>query len=214
MDFFKKLVACAAVVISVNAIAADTGHKEAVLDTGKGGVNLVVSVPVSTAGPYDYGKNPGVGKAITDAWNHQEVMFNAKISDTGVVVFQASLDRINGAKTKKLMSAEEIARSEIELQGFENRAVKIDCPPPPVQGATIVCYKMSGDAIFEGRVRPEKSATFLAAISFANNTQGYSLSGTVIEHDAAKFNADPAAYETKASKALGVLFRNHTVKLN
>lgn len=214
MKFFTKLVACAAVVISVNAMAADAGRKEVVLDTGKGGVQLTVSVPDMSNGPYDYGKNPGIGKAVTDAWNHQEVMFNGAISDTGVVVYQASLDKVNRSKTNKLMSAAEIARSEIESHGFKDRAQKITCPEAPIDGASIVCYKMSGDMIFSGKARPEKVASFLVAISFANDTQGYSLMGTVAEHDAAKFNADPASYEKRASKLLGDLYRNHSLKQN
>lgn len=54
----------------------------------------------------------------------------------------------------------------------------------------------------------------MAAISFANDTQAYTLMGTVTEKDITKYNNDPMTVERKATGALVYLFKNHAVKKN
>lgn len=200
-------------VVAASAMA-DGGTKTVVLDTGKRGTRLTVSVPDFADGPYDFSKNPGVGKADDGIWNHQTVMFNAALGESGVVVYMATLDRIDPAKTKKRLTTEYLAQARIDASGFSGRATQINCPPAPIEGAKTACYKMSGDSIFDGKALPEKAAQVLAVVSFANDTQGYTLMGTVVERNVAKFNADPATVETRASKSLSFIWKNLQFQAN
>lgn len=207
-----KLFAVAALAVGINNAFADGGVKAAVLDTGKGGTRLTVSVPDFADGPYDFAKNPGVGKSADSVWNHQEVMFNAALGESGVVVYQATLERIYPAKTSKRLSTESLAKGMIKAAGFEDRAEQINCPPVQIEGAKTACYKMSGNAVFDGEPMKEKFAEVLAVVSFANDTQAYMLKGTVVERNVAKFNADPTETKSLASKALSQIWKNLKVE--
>lgn len=207
MKQFAKLFAVAALAFGLTAVHAEGGMKTAILDTGKGGTRIVVSVPDFADGPYDFAKNSGLGKSADDVWNHQEVMWNAALGESGVVVYKATLDRINPAKTKKRFTTEYLAQARIDAAGFTGRAEPINCPPAPIEEAKTACFKMSGDAIFDGKPMKEKFAEVLAVVSFANDTQGYTLMGMVAERNVGKFNADPAAIETKAGKALSTVWK-------
>ena len=209
----KSLVAVALVAGLNTAFAAD-GRKEAVLDMGKGAFKLTVSVLDDREGPYDFAKNPGIGKNMSGkTYQTQEVMFNGKLNNTSIVlVYQATAQKIDPKNSKKL-SAEHMAQEEIKAAGFEGRSTQFDCPPAPIDGATAVCYKMSGDVIFEGK-SAGKTARFLMAVSWANDTQGYTLMGSAREMDVAKFNADPAFTEKQAYNAFGSLWKYHKVTKN
>lgn len=217
MKLFKQLVALAMLTITVNAIAADNGRKEAVMDMGKGGFTLTISVPDFADGPYDFAKNKG--DLVKSDKEHKlylgEAMFNAGIGESGVVVYQSNAIRRTSVQTEdQKVTAEVLAKALIKREGFEGRAQSIPCPPAPIEGAKIVCYKMTGQSIFEGRARPEMAAQVLAAISFANDTMGYTLMGTVVERNVDKFNADPNAFELKASKALTGMWKNSKIQKN
>lgn len=214
MKLVAKLFAVAALAASI-AAHADGERKEATIDFGKGAFKLIVSVPDFADGPYDFAKNKGprINGDKSQGVMYGEVMFNAAIGESGVVVYQAnavSRSKINTAAKGEFV--ETLAQSMIKDRGFEGRAQKIACPPAPMEGAKMACYKMSGDAIFDGKVRKEKSAAVIAAVSFANDTMGYTLMGTVAERDAVKFNADQAKYEKMAKNAVGDLWKNHSIK--
>ena len=217
MKVVAKLFAIAAITLSCAAHAADTvPRKEVTLDTGKGGIKFTVSVPDFADGPYDFGKNPNPKVTnVTKNFMYGEVMYNAALGESGVIVYQASLARtlvLN--KGDQAITAEHLASEMIKQAGFEGRATTIDCPPAPIQGASMACYKMSGDAVFDGKAKPEKRANVIVAVAFDNNKQGYTLMGTVVERSVEKFNADPDAFVIKAGKALTNVWKNSTVKLN
>ena len=215
MNLIAKLIAIAAVALSCAAQAA-APRKEVVLDTGKGGIKLTVSVPEFADGPYDFGKNPNPKvKNVTKNFMYGEVMYNAAVGESGVAIYQANLARtIVLNKGEQPITAEHLAKEMIKQAGFEGRAVKIDCPPAPIEGATIVCYKMTGDAIFEGKAKDRKYAAVVAAVSFDNDRQGYTLTGTVVERDVTKFNSDTAQFEKLARKGLGDIWKNHQISFN
>ena len=216
MKVVSKLFAIAAIALSCAAQAADTApRREAVLDTGKGGLHLVVSVPSFGQGPYDFAKNKGPLINKFDRAIYGEVMFNAPVGETGVVVYQASLFRRTAIKNSdQPVTAEHLAREMIKQAGFEGRAVKIDSPQVGIEGATVVTYKMSGFAKFETERKSEKDAAIVTAVSFANDTQGYTLMATIMEKNVAAYDADPAAVEKLARGAYKDLYRNHSVNLN
>lgn len=142
-------------------------------------------------------------------------MFNGKLENTStVLIYQATAQKIDPNKKGQKLTAEHMARDQIKDAGFEGRATNFECPPAPIDGATAVCYKMSGDSIFNGKARPEKWAIVLVAVSSANDTQGYILMGTAVEKDVTKFNSDPTVTEKNANKALGSLWKYHQVTLN
>ena len=216
MKTLTKFFAIAAMVISFGAISADTApRKEAVLDTGKGGLHLVVSVPSFGQGPYDFAKNKGPIVNTFDGVIYGEVMFNAPVGETGVVVYQASvIRRTKVNKGDQPVTAEHVAREMIKQAGFGGRAVKIDSPQVSIEGATVVTYKMSGFAKFEKEDRSKKHVGIVTAVSFANETQGYALMAGVAEKDVAAFDAEPARFEHRAVKAFSDLYQNLDVIRN
>ena len=220
MKVVAKLFAIAAITLSCAANAADSApHKEAVLDTGKGGLHLVVSVPDFADGPYDFAHNKGpkIG-TINRSYTYGEVMFNAGVEETGVVVYLAAIyrDPLAGKNGVQPITAESIAQGMIKKHGFEGRGVKINSPSAPIEGAEIVSYKMSGYPKFDGvdEAATKKESITLTAISFDNNTQGYTLVAKMVEKVVNKFDADPGKYEKRSNNALGYLFRNSTVTNN
>lgn len=214
MKQLAKLLVAVALVAGLNTAFAADGRKEAVLDMGKGAFKLTVSVLDDRDGPYDFGKNPGIGKEMTGQFQHQEVMFNGKLENTStVLIYKATAQKIDPNKKGQKLTAEHMAQDQIKANGFEGRATKFDCPPIP-DGTTAVCYKMSGDAIFEGQPLPYKYAAVLISVSWANDTQGYTLMGKALENDVVKFNADPSVTEKNANKALGSLWKYHKVSKN
>ena len=212
-----RFAVAASLVFGLSANAADTApRKEAVLDTGKGGLRLVVSVPSFGQGPYDFSKNDGIGKSVDKDWNHQEVMFNAPVGETGVVVYQASLDKISATKKGWKATAETAAKDMLERTGFAmDRAVKIDSPQVSIPDATVVTYKATGYPIFNNvPAKERKLAIIVTAVSFSNDTQSYTLMAKIAESDIAAFDADSAKFENRSINAFKDLFKNHKAVIN
>lgn len=210
MKNITKFFATAVLLAGFNSVFAD-GRKEAVLDMGKGAFTLIVSVPSTADGPYDFGKNPGIGKAMDGDFQIQEVMFGGKLDESRTAAYKATTQKINPNKQGTRLTAENMAKDQIKANGFEGRAIKFDCPPTQVEGATAVCYKMSGDKIFDGVAKPEKYASVMTAVSWANDTLGYTFMGTVAEKNVERFISDPTFTEKSANKALGQLWNFHKV---
>ena len=219
MKLIAKLIASAALVAGMNNTFAQD-RKEATIDLGKGAFKLTVSVPEGVDGPYDFSKNKGPRVNInkdTDGkgYAYGEVMYNARIESGGVVSYKASAKAIFSTKpTYKGALAESLAKSLIKDSGFEGRATKTDCPPAPIENAAIVCYKMSGNAIYEGKVEAEKYARLLVAVSFSDDSMGYAFMGSVIERDFSKFDADPSKAESTAKSLAIDMYRNMHIKRN
>lgn len=216
----KLLVAVAFVTGLNNSFAAD-GRKEATIDLGKGAFKLTVSVPAYKGidGPFDTAKNPGprvnINNKDRNGYAYGEVMYNAPIGETGVIIFEASAKTVfSGKPAYKGVLADSLAKSVINDGGFEGRATPIDCPPAPIEGAYTVCYKMSGDKIFDGKTRENKYAAVLIAVSFDNDKHAYTLMVTLVERNAVKFNTDPNRFEYGATKALKDLWENHVFRKN
>lgn len=217
MKAVAKLVAILGLLMSFAAHAADGARKEAVLDTGKGGVKLVMSVPGWADGPYDFGKNPGVKIKTGANLIHGEALFNAPVSDTGAVIYQAVVGRRISAKAgAQPISAEHLANEMLETYGFTTRrAAKIDSPDVGIDGATVVAYKASGHSILGGKQRTkDKYAMVVMAISWPGDTQGFTIMAIVAEKDVAKFDADPAKYEKAAMKFFADIFKNSNWKVS
>jgi hypothetical protein len=213
MRLITNFVTTAALLAIFNTAFAADGRKEVVLDMGKGSFTLTVSVRDDLEGPYDFAKNPSVGGNMKGIFQHQEVMFGGKLDESRHVSLKTTAQKIMPGNSNKL-TAENMAIKQIESVGFNGRAVKFDCPAIPIKPANAVCYKMSGDAVFDGKPRPEKFAVVLVAVSFSNETQGYTLMGQVMEENVSRFIADPALSENSANKALGQLWNRHQVTKN
>lgn len=210
--FSAFIVVLVSAFVNVSAFAEDA-RKESLLDTGKGGFKLLVSVPSFGQGPYDFAKNNGVNKKEFDGFHYSEVMYNAPISETSVVIYQAMTMRRSVAKKGVTpITAEHLASEMLKTNGFKlDRATKIDCPKAPVEGGSIACYKASGHSIFDEEKKRDKKAMVVVSVSFANNTQGYALMATVVEKNIAAFDKEPEKYAYGAMKGLSDLFSNHMI---
>lgn len=213
MKLMTKFVATTVLVAGFNSAFAE-GQKEAVLDMGKGGFTLTISVPADTEGPYDFGKNPGVGKAMDGQFQYQEVMFRGKIDDSSVGFYKATSQKISPSKTGEKLTPENMAKDQIISHGFKDKTVQINCPPSKIEGANSVCYTMSGEPTFDGKSRKNRAAGVIIAVSWASNTQGYTLMSMVSEKEIEKFESNKVEIEKYARTLLSYLFKYHKVIKN
>lgn len=217
MKRFAKLFAVAALAVGLTAAHAEDARKTSVLDTGKGGVKVIMSVPGWADGPYDFAKNPGPRKATTGTFTYGEAMFNAPVGDSGVVVYQSMLMSATARKPgDQPITAEHLATEMLKANGFTTvRAAKVDAPDAGIDGATVVAYKASGFSVFDGIERKkEKVALVVMAASLPDQKRGFAIMATVAEKDVAKFDADPAKFEKGAMKAFADVFKNSDWKVN
>lgn len=195
----------------------DGPRKEAVLDTGKGGVKIIMSVPGWADGPYDFAKNHGPRKATTGSYTYGEAMFNAPVGESGVVVYQSMVMSATVRKPgDQPITAEHLAKEMLKANGFTTaRAVKIDSPDTGLDGATVVAYKASGYSVFDGIERKkEKVALVVMSVALPDQKRGFAIMATVGEKDVAKFDTDPAKYEKAAMKFFAEIFKNSNWTLN
>jgi hypothetical protein len=195
------------------AFAAD-GRKEAVLDMGKGAFTLTFSVPSEAEGPYDFGTNPGIGGNMKGDFQHQEVMFRGMIDASSAGFYKATTQKISPNKKGDKLTPDNMAKKQISSHGFKDKAVQINCPSTKIEGANSICYKMSGEPIFDGGPTSFRAAAVVIAVSWANDTQGYTLMGMVTEDNVEKFNSNRSDIEKYASKLLSFVFKNHNVVKN
>lgn len=215
MKLIAQLFAATALLAGLNNAFAADGRKEAVLDMGKGAFTLTVSVPATADGPYDFGKNPGIGKAMDGQFQTQQVMFGNRVNNsTKIVSYKVTAQKIDPNKKGQKLTAEHMAKDQIKAEGFKDREEQIDCPPSPVENATVLCYKMSGTAIFGQNKKTEKNISYLMSVSWANDTQGYTLMGTAIEESPDKFQKDPSDTDNSANKALSSIWKFHKITKN
>ncbi|WP_162888639.1 hypothetical protein [Dechloromonas sp. HYN0024] len=217
MKLITKIAAAALMAVSLLASADDAPRHEAVLDTGKGGLHIVVSVPNFAQGPYDFAKNPGPKNNKFDSGAYSEVMYNAPVSDSAVVVYQVNaLSRFVNRKDADPVTPEALAKGLLKDSGFTmDRAVKIDSPQVGIEGASVVTYKVSGFGVFNGKEdRFAKDAMIVTAVALPGQNQGYAISARLTEKDIAKFDADQAKYDKGATRAHNDLYKNSIVKKN
>ena len=215
MKSIAKILAVVAMLTSLNALAADPPpppRKEAVMDTGENGMRLMVSVPDFVDGPYDFSRNKGPVVTSQPEQNRVvgEVMFTLALGESALVSYQSSVTRLLRLQSGNPgLTAEGLAEGAIRQAGFAGRAIKFECPSSSIEGASTVCYRMSGSKMPEGKAGPEKSAHALFALSFEQGRQGYLLMVTITERDAALFDSNPVRYEKIVWNGLADLLRNH-----
>ena len=184
-------------------------RKEAALDTGKGGMRLVASVPKYGQGPYDFAKNKGPVTNKGDGATYGEVMFNAPVGETGVVIYQAAIFRRTVVKAgDQPVTAEHLASEMIKQAGFKERKVNFDCPPSTIVGGNVACYKMVGIASFDNLNQPDRVAAHVIAVSSKTKDQGFVMMASVIENNPDKFNANQEKYISFSKKSLFEMFTN------
>lgn len=214
MKAVAKLVAILGLMagFSVSAVAG-----EAVIDTGKGGLRVVLDIDMD--GPFDFAKNPGpriVGKKSGSRLVIGEAMFNGNIEPTVVLVDQLLVvDRKQTLAGDEPYTVESLANEMLKTNGFTlDRATKIDGPNIDIPGATVVTYKAFGHAIFEKEKKDDKRFMIVQAVSYPGNSKGYSIMATVVEKNVAAFDADPIKYEKLAKGGFMPIFRGLRVSQN
>lgn len=215
MKNIAMIIAAAALLSGINCAFAE-GRKQAAMDAGKGAFKLIFSVPDFAEGPYDFSGNQGpVVNELKGKLLIGEAMFKSGFSKTSNVFYLARIDRSYVVDTEEQrIYSDKLAKLMIKNEGFEGREQKIPCPPSSLDSAEMTCYKFSGSAIFNGRIRNSKDAGVVASVSFGNGKMGYSIMGLVTEKDIAKFDADVKTYEQIALNAVGEIYRNHRINKN
>ena len=217
MKLFAKLFAVVAVAFGLTTVHAEDARKTAVLDTGKGGIQVFMSVPGWASGPYDTGMNPGVMVKTISNLVYGEGLFFARVSETRGVWYQSMVGRRTSVKAgDTAITAEHMAKEMLKTQGFTiERAIKIDSPDVGLNGATVVAYKAKGMSIFDGKERKkDRQAIVVMGVSLPGNTQGFSIMAWVDDDDVNAFDSNPAKYEKAAMNAFADLFKNSDWKIN
>lgn len=211
MNIVRKLVSVAAMAIV--ALSA-TASEPAIVDTGKGGLRAVLSLP-EMAGPYDFAKNKGVSVSIDPLLSGGAAAFLGGEGTFDVVDKLMVFSRIKNQPGQQPITAEHLANEMLKTNGFTvDRAIKFDGPKVSIMGATVATYKASGNAVYEQEKKTEKRFMIVQAVSFPGQTKGYAIMATIKEADVAAFDADPAKYESLAKRAFIPLFKGLTVSEN
>lgn len=216
MKFITKIAAISLLAVSLVASAQGGPRKQAVLDTGQGGFRLVVSAPNFAKGPYDMGKIYGPKKKF-DGFGYGEVMYNTPLSETGVVINVVhTLSRLNGYQSGQRITPNVLAEEVLIGNGFKmERATMIDSPQFPIEGVSVVTYKVSGFSIFGDTVdKTRKIAMIVTAVALQSQTQGFAIGTLVAEKNVPNFDTDPAKYEKLARDAYEDLLKFLTVSQN
>ncbi len=216
MTFVLKIIAVVAISISLNAHAHSLPRKEIVLDTGRGGFALTLSVPEATDGPFDFARNKGPWVTSLLGKTNGEVAYALKLNSTAVVYYKAAVFRDDSAVERNApYTVDVIAQKMIKHEGFVGQAVKVNCHLEyPALGVTTACYVMKGKPVYETRTNESlRKAVTVVAVTFDNSgTQGYALIGTTVEKDAAKFDADASFASKNAMLAAGSMWRYSRVE--
>ena len=212
-----RFAVAASLVFGFSANAADTApRKEAVLDTGKGGLRLVFSVSGFAEGPIDFAGNKGAVVQDMNRIKYREAAFNAQVGETGGIVYKAvSMHRVKVESGDQMITPEFLAAELLKSEGFKlDRATKIDSPPVPIADATIVTYKASGYPLFEKEKRTVKASIIVTAVATNDKMQGFSLLTVIRQKDVAAFDADPEKFYKMAKGGFVDAYKNLEITRN
>lgn len=202
------------VLVGMVVAASAMASEPAVIDTGKGGLHAVLSLP-EMAGPYDFAKNKGVSVSIDPRLSGGAAAFLGGEGSFDIVDKLMTMDRKQSKPSDQPITAEHLANEMLKTNGFTiDRAIKFDGPMVNIPGATVATYKASGSAVYEQEKNAERRFMIVQAVSFPGQTKGYAIMATIKEKNVAAFDADPAKYESLAKRAFIPLFKGLTISEN
>lgn len=214
MKVITKIAAVALMAIAATAHAQQP-RKEFTMETGKGGIEVKVSLPDFVSDPVDFSGNPGVAKVNVSAngvsVKGQEAAFVAPLGETGLVDYRVSMIKTD-SRTDTLKSVE-MTTKFLKKHGQKFSANdEIETQYPILPNGDNHTYLVCSQPVFE---QPEnkRDCTIIETSVSSDKKQSVVMMATIIEKDVDAYNANPARYEKAAYKAFSDMMKNSKVKL-
>lgn len=215
MNCVTKIVAVALMAFAATAQAQE-GRKEFTMDTGKGGIEIKLSLPGFANGPTDFSGNPGFSNPDVRAdgvtVKAREVAFGAALGQSGYVDYRVSITKTD-SKTDKL-NAIRLAKKMLEKTGQ-----KLEDAHELKTGIKILksdsdsyTYALCSQPVFD-KPQPERLCSIIGTSVTNDGKQTIAVMVSVGEKDVDAYNANPEKFEKRANKAFSDMISNSTVRL-
>ena len=213
----KRTFMFAVVVMTAFAATAyaQMARKEVILDAGKGGIELKVSVPEKMAGPMDFSGNDGVGGGdITSngvTLYGKEAKFSGKLGETGRLIYWTTVGSTTSNTSK--FSNDGLAQEMLSNYGQKLADAKIiQTTNPLIDDGTSVTYSVCSKVIFE-QYKNENACSIVQTSVSKDRKKSASIMVSAGEKDLNKYNENPSRYSNGTAKMFEDVIGNSKAKL-
>jgi len=213
MKRITKIFAVALMAFAATA-QAQMARKVFILETGKGGVEVQVSLPEFVKGPFDFAGNPGIAKVDVSGngvtVKGQEAMFGSQLAETSIVDYRVSMTKTDS----KTDSANNIASTTkfLKKKGLKfTEAQEIETQFPIIPNGDNRTYLICSQPVFE-QPKNEIDCTIIESSVTSDKKQSVVMMVTIIEQNVDAYKANPAKYEKAANKMFRDMMSNSMVK--
>lgn len=208
-------IAAVFLIAAASTSYAQTARKEVVLDTGKGGIELKVSVPEKAAGPMDLSGNDGIGGGeITSngvTIYGKEAKFAAKIGETGKIVYRTVVGSTTSNTSK--YSNDGLAKESLLKSGQKfSDAKQIETTNPLIENGVSVTYSVCGKVVFDKYENVNGCSIVQTSIS-KDGKKAASIMVSASESDLNKYNENPSKYSNGTTKMFEDVITNSKAKI-
>ena len=206
MKLTTKIAAvCLMAVASVSY--AQVAKKEVVLDTGKGGIELTVSVPSVVQGPMDFSGNDGVfkydytNKGVN--YSVRKAMFGTHMGSTGTLQYFVTLSKVSSKnRNDEGFTPRNTAAYLLDTEGFKIKdAKKIDNLITPFNDGITETYEICGQPVTD-HPRSERECAVVVASVTKDYLQSIGMMASIVEKNVEAFNSNKDTYIQKVENAL------------
>lgn len=213
----KRTFMFAAVVMTAFAATAHAqmARKEVILDAGKGGIELKVSVPEKAAGPMDFSGNDGIGGGEISSNGvtlyGKEAKFSGSIGETGKIVYRTTVT--STTSNTSVFSNDGLAKEMLSNSGQKlSDAKRIKTSNPLIDGGTSESYFVCGKVIFE-KYENESACSIVQTSVSKDKKKSATIMVTASETDLVKYNSNPEKYSNGTTKMFEDVIGNSKAKL-
>lgn len=213
----KRITAFSALALMAFAATAQAqmARKEVILDAGKGGIELKVSVPAKMAGPMDFSGNDGVGGGEISSNGvtlyGKEAKFSGKLGETGWLTYLTTVGSTTSNTSK--FSNDGLAKEILLKTGQKVAdAKRIETTNPLIDDGVSVTYSVCGKVIFE-QYENENACSIVQTSVSKDRKKSASIMVTASESDLKKYNENPSKYSNGTAKMFEDVIGNSKARL-
>ena len=209
MNRITKIAAVALMAFAVTG-QAQTAKKEFTIDTGKGGIELKISVPEMAQGPYDFSGNDGIFKYdFTNKgrnYSDRKVAFIAKLGETGSMGYKFTLSKASSKNADdEGFTNKTTANQLLETEGFKLADAKpIENRFIPLDNAITETVKVCGQPVTD-HPRQERECAIVVTSVTNDHLQSVGLMAVVKEKDVDAYNANPEKFSKRVDNAFNYM---------
>jgi hypothetical protein len=197
-------------------VHAQTARKEVILDAGKGGIELKVSVPEKMAGPMDFSGNDGIGgggeiTANGVTFYGKEAKFSGKLGETGRLIYLTTVGSTTSNTSK--FSNDGLAK-EILLKTGQKLAdaKRIETTNPLIDDGVSVTYSVCGKVVYEKYENVNACSIVQTSVS-KDSKKSASILVTATERDLDRYNENPSKYSNGTAKMFEDVIGNSKARM-